>query len=208
MVHRACRRAARFAQRPCHSLRATVTYHNINSQPFRLRLSNHRTIDHVHFNMPFETSNLSGAGPVSPDWSFDNWPHWRVSGANMPKPPSETWILESRSDVLIRRKLMTIKSVVSLADSEELLFCPDGMSWVVLWRPEALDCRVLISRETCNGFAALPVYARLASSRSITSRINHLAFNCLASSYLAFTYFSFNQPALPYLPLNNSEVHK
>ena len=33
---------------------------------------------------------------------------------------------------------------------------PDGMLCVVLWRPEALDCRVLITPETRNGFTQNP----------------------------------------------------
>ena len=28
------------------------------------------------------------------------------------------------------------------------LFCPDGMPYIVLWRPEALDCRVPVPPET------------------------------------------------------------
>ena len=29
---------------------------------------------------------------------------------------------------------------------------PDGMPWVTLWRPEALDCRAPFPPETWNGF--------------------------------------------------------
>ena len=41
--------------------------HNLNSQSFKLRASNPRTIAYVHFNTPFESSDLPGAGTIFPD---------------------------------------------------------------------------------------------------------------------------------------------
>ena len=37
----------------------------INSHNFKPRVSNPRTVAHLHFNMPFGSSNLPGAGPIS-----------------------------------------------------------------------------------------------------------------------------------------------
>ena len=31
---------------------------------------------YVQFKMPSESSNLSGAGPIFPDGTFENWPYW------------------------------------------------------------------------------------------------------------------------------------
>ena len=41
--------------------------HHFNLHNFKLMVSNPRTIAYVHFNMPFEHSNLPGAGPISLD---------------------------------------------------------------------------------------------------------------------------------------------
>ena len=38
-----------------------VSSHNLNSQTFKLRVSNHRTTAYCHVRMPFESSNLPGA---------------------------------------------------------------------------------------------------------------------------------------------------
>ena len=48
-------------------LRLTVSSHNFNSQKIKLRLSNPRTVAYFHFKMLFESSDLSGAGHISPD---------------------------------------------------------------------------------------------------------------------------------------------
>ena len=42
----------------------TVNSHNCDAQQFKLRVSNLRTVTYVHFNLPFESSNLPGAGPI------------------------------------------------------------------------------------------------------------------------------------------------
>ena len=51
-----------------HIYTHTYTYlfssHNFNSQDFKLRVSNPRTIAYVQFNMPFKSSNLPGSGPI------------------------------------------------------------------------------------------------------------------------------------------------
>ena len=47
-----------------------ISIHKIVS----LRFSNPRTIAYAHFKMPFESRNIPGAGPVFPDWTFENWP--------------------------------------------------------------------------------------------------------------------------------------
>ena len=44
-----------------------VNSHNFNSHNFKLRASSPRTIAFFHFNMPFESSHLPGAGPMFPD---------------------------------------------------------------------------------------------------------------------------------------------
>ena len=46
---------------------------SLNSQHFKSRVSNPRTIAYFHSNMPFESSNLPGAGPNLPDCTFENW---------------------------------------------------------------------------------------------------------------------------------------
>ena len=55
-----------------HDPRAEFVYHavssqNIDSQNWTLRISNPGTVAYDHFNMPFEGSNLPGAGPIFPD---------------------------------------------------------------------------------------------------------------------------------------------
>ena len=52
----------------------TVSSHYFDSQTIKLRISNPRTIAYVHFNMPVYSSNRPGAGPILPDWTFENWP--------------------------------------------------------------------------------------------------------------------------------------
>ena len=59
----------------------TVSSHNFHSQKYKLRVSNPRTIAYVHFKMPFESSNILGAGPISPDWTFENWPYQKEASA-------------------------------------------------------------------------------------------------------------------------------
>ena len=49
---------------------STVSSHTFNSQAIELRVS----IADVYFRMPFESSDLPGAGPLFPDWTFKNWP--------------------------------------------------------------------------------------------------------------------------------------
>ena len=46
------------------ALRGTVSSHNFNSEDFKLRVPDPRTIAQFHSKMPFEGSNLSGAGHV------------------------------------------------------------------------------------------------------------------------------------------------
>ena len=47
--------------------RTTVSSQDVNLQHFKLSVSNPRTMACVQFNMPFESSNLPGDGPVVPD---------------------------------------------------------------------------------------------------------------------------------------------
>ena len=54
----------------CH----TVSFHNFDSRHFELRVSDPRTIAYVLLKMSFESLNLPGAGPIFPDWTFENWP--------------------------------------------------------------------------------------------------------------------------------------
>ena len=56
------------ARRPHLETLPTVSSHNFDSQTFKLRVSNPRTTAYCHFKMPFESSNLPGAGPIFPDW--------------------------------------------------------------------------------------------------------------------------------------------
>ena len=51
-----------------------VGAHDFDSTKVELRVSNQRTVAYFHFNMPFENSNLPGAGPILSDGTFDNWP--------------------------------------------------------------------------------------------------------------------------------------
>ena len=48
----------------CHCPKVKVSSHNVNSHNFNLRVSNPRTIAYVHFNMPFDSSNLPWTGPI------------------------------------------------------------------------------------------------------------------------------------------------
>ena len=68
-----------------------VSSHNFNWQHFKLRVSDPRTSAYVHFNMPFESSNLPGAGPSCPDSFVKEWPYscgfWRGSWMKS-RPPS------------------------------------------------------------------------------------------------------------------------
>ena len=41
--------------------------HDLNSHNFKSRVSNPRTTGYLHFNTPFESSNLPGSGPICPD---------------------------------------------------------------------------------------------------------------------------------------------
>ena len=63
------------------SMSCTVSSHNLDSHNFRLRVSNPRPIACLHLNMPFESSNLQGAGPIFPDWAFENWPQATIYSA-------------------------------------------------------------------------------------------------------------------------------
>ena len=42
----------------------TVSSHNVDSRHFKSRVSNPRTVAYAHFKVPFESSNLLGAGPT------------------------------------------------------------------------------------------------------------------------------------------------
>ena len=53
----------------------TVSSHRFNSQDFKLGVSNPRTIAYHDLNMPFESSDLPGAGPICPDRTFEDWPY-------------------------------------------------------------------------------------------------------------------------------------
>ena len=53
----------------------TVSSHEFNLQHFKLRVSNPRTIAYVHFNTPFESSNLPDPWHIFPDRTFGNWPY-------------------------------------------------------------------------------------------------------------------------------------
>ena len=48
----------------------TVSSHNFNSRTFKSRVSNPRTTAYVCLKRPFESSELTGAGPIFPDWTF------------------------------------------------------------------------------------------------------------------------------------------
>ena len=52
----------------------TVSSHNFRSRYFTWRASDPRTIAYLHLNMPFESPNLPGAGPIFPDRTFEPWP--------------------------------------------------------------------------------------------------------------------------------------
>ena len=68
----------------------TVSSHAFNSQTFKSRVSDPRTIAHSHLStllnisnlpgagptskMPFDSLNLPGAGPTFPDRTLENWP--------------------------------------------------------------------------------------------------------------------------------------
>ena len=61
----------------------------VSSQKFTLQLdkpraSNPRAIAYVHFNMPFESTHLQGAGPDFPDRTFKSWPHLDIED----RPPT------------------------------------------------------------------------------------------------------------------------
>ena len=47
-----------------------VGSHTFSSQNFKSRVSNPRAIAYFHFNRPFESSNLPGAGPIFPAWTL------------------------------------------------------------------------------------------------------------------------------------------
>ena len=49
----------------------TISSHNFHSPNLELRVSNPRTIAYCHFDMPVESSNLPGARPSFPDWTFE-----------------------------------------------------------------------------------------------------------------------------------------
>ena len=44
-----------------------ISSHSFNSQDFKLRVSNPRTVAYFRFNTPFDSSNLPRAGPIFPD---------------------------------------------------------------------------------------------------------------------------------------------
>ena len=62
-----------FARR---SKASTVSSHNFHLHNFKFGVSNSRTIAYAHFKLPFESSDLPGAGPIFPDRTFENWPHY------------------------------------------------------------------------------------------------------------------------------------
>ena len=57
--------------------RGAVSSHNFNSLNVKLRVSNPRAIAYAHLKVPFESSDLPGAGPIFPDSTFENWPQPR-----------------------------------------------------------------------------------------------------------------------------------
>ena len=48
----------------------------------KLRVSNPGAIAYVHFKLPFESSDLPGAGPFFPDSTFENWPYRSLERKN------------------------------------------------------------------------------------------------------------------------------
>ena len=75
--------------------------HNFNSQNVKLRVSNLRTIACVRFKVPFESSNLPGAGPISTARSFENWPYHRTANVVL------SWVA-----LLVQRYLSSAASFV------------------------------------------------------------------------------------------------
>ena len=57
----------------------TVSFHNFDLQPFKLRVSNPRTIAYAQFKTPFESPNLPGSWAFSilDFWTFENRPEAR-----------------------------------------------------------------------------------------------------------------------------------
>ena len=68
---------------------------------------------------------------------------------------------------------LPFRSIFVVFDLEKSFVVPDGMPCVVLWRPEALDCRVLIPPETWDGHTVqgqLPVWDLSPRPRASESR--------------------------------------
>ena len=55
------------SRQDCTCSDCTVDSHKFNLLSFNLRVSNPRTVAYLHFEMPLESSDLPGAGPIFPD---------------------------------------------------------------------------------------------------------------------------------------------
>ena len=73
MLNKTCK----WMDRKLASLSSTVSLHKFNLQIYNLRVSNPRIISHVHFKVPFESSNLSqGLGPF---FQIELWETGRIT---------------------------------------------------------------------------------------------------------------------------------
>ena len=70
--------------------------------------------------------------------------------------------------------------------TQRSLFGPDGMPCVVLWRPEALDCRALIPPETCKPVTRQFWDSNLRPPASESRSFSQLSYRChsVLSSYI------------------------
>ena len=53
----------------------TVSSRKFDSESFKSRVSHPGTIACVRFEMPFDSSNIQGSGPVFPNRTFEDWPY-------------------------------------------------------------------------------------------------------------------------------------
>ena len=97
-------------------------------QHLKLRVSNPRTVANCHSETPFESSNLPGAGPIFPDWAFDNCVH--------PEENGRTWIRYDVMVVLYHTRIIHLLITSTcfklyLADKIQSLLANNLLDW--LW---------------------------------------------------------------------------
>ena len=105
-------RAARNPFVPTGQVCYMVSSRNFNLQSSKLRIPNPRTTAYGQFEIPFESSNIPGAGPILPDRTFENCPGLRYHRARTPQTARALELLLLLSLLILLLLCLLLRSCV------------------------------------------------------------------------------------------------